>query len=131
MTSDASSARRCLMSAYYQIFARTVRGEEQFAADVAAAAGVDMRKIELGSAVGYGGRRPYAAVEIELSHEFEEDYEVPFGEYPYLITFRDFDGDGAREEEFAREVFAGLAATGGYSLILVYNLSTLLERSDA
>lgn len=119
------------MSAYYQIFTRTVRGEEEFVADVGVAAGVNMHKIEFESPAGYGGKRPYAAVEIELSHEFEEDYGIPFREYPYLITFRDFDNNKDREEEFAREVFSGLASTGRYSLLLVYNLSTLLERSGA
>lgn len=119
------------MSAYHQIFARTSGTEDEFVHDVAAAAGVQMHKTESGSPVSYGGKRPYAAVEIELSHQFEEDYGIPFGEYPLLITIRDFDNNKDREEEFAREVFSGLASTGRYSLLLVYNLSTLLERSDA
>ena len=119
------------MTAYHQIFARTNRSVGQFVADVAVAAGVEMDKINFKSPVEYGGKRPYAAVEIELSHDFDEDYGIPFDEYPYIITFRDFDGNKSREEDFAREVFAQLAPAGGYSLLLVYNLSTLLERSDA
>lgn len=119
------------MSAYHQIFARTSRTEGEFVHDVADAAGVGMHKIEPEGPVGYAGKRPYAAVEIELSHEFEEDYGIPFEEYPYLITIRDFEGNKDREEQFAREVFANLASTGHYSLLLVYNLSALLERTDA
>jgi hypothetical protein len=119
------------MSAYHQIFARTARTGEEFAADVGAAAGVRMEKVESGGPAGYAGKRPYAAVEIELSHDFEEDYGIPFEEYPLVITFRDFDGEKAREEEFAREVFARLASSGNYSLLLVFNLSKLLERHDA
>lgn len=118
------------MTAYHQIFVRTDRSVDQFVADVAAAAGVEMDETGSGGPVRYGGKRPNAAVEIELSHEFEEDYGIPFEEYPYIITLRDFDGNNSREEEFAREVFANLSSAGGYSLLLVYNLSTLLERSD-
>lgn len=118
------------MSAYHQIFVRTARSASDLAADVAAVAAVQLTE-DPGGPIRYAGKRPYAAVEIELSHEFEEDYGIPFDEYQQVITFRDFDGNEAREEEFAREVFGGLAATGKYSLLLVYNLSTLLERSDA
>lgn len=118
------------MTAYYQIFVRTNRSVDQFVADVEAAAGVEMDEIDSGGPVRYGGKRPYAAVEIELSHEFEEDYGIPFDEYPYIVTIRDFDGNDSRAEEFAREVFANLSLAGGYSLLLVYNLSALLESSD-
>lgn len=119
------------MSAYHQIFVRTDRGVEELVSDVGAAAEVQMHEIEFDSPVDYGGKRSYAAVEIELSHDFEEDYGIPFQEYPYIVTFRDFDSDKDREEAFAREVFGKLAALGKYSLMLVYNLDTLLERSAA
>lgn len=120
------------MSTYHQIFVRTRRSESELAADVARAVGVPVTKAENGNnPIKYGGKRPYAAVEIELTHDFLDDYGIPFEQYPIVITFRDFDQDMSRQEAFAREVFGKLSSSGNYSMILVFDLTELLERSDA
>ena len=118
------------MSTYHQIFVRTMRTESELAADVGVAADVQLTE-DPDSPIRYAGKRPYAAVEIESSHDFLDDYGIPFEQYPIVITIRDFDRDMSRQEAFAREVFSQLADLGKYSLLLVYNLDTLLERSDA
>jgi hypothetical protein len=120
------------VSTYHQIFVRTARSEGELVADVARAAKVRMTKAEDDyNPIKYGGKRPYAAVEIELTHDFMEDYGIPFEQYPIVITFRDFDQDMNRQEAFAKEVFDKLSSSGDYSMMLVYDLSTLLERTNA
>jgi hypothetical protein len=53
---------------------------------------------------------------------------MPFSEYPVIVTIRDFDGDLERQESLARDIYRRLCAYGGYSLLLVFDLSSLLER---
>lgn len=117
------------VSSYHQIFVRTTQSASELAADVGVAAGVQLTE-EPENPIRYAGKKPYAAIEIELSHDFADDYGIPFEKYPIVITIRDFDRDMVRQEAVAREVFSKLAASGKYSLILVYNLDTLLDRSD-
>ncbi len=121
------------MSAYHEIFVRTDKGENDFLADVSAAAGTSLHPVpdEKNKDVSYAGRGDHAAIEIELSHALEEDYGIPFQRYPILITLRDFDSDKTREEELARSLFQQLCRRGGYELLLVFNVSRLLDSCPA
>jgi hypothetical protein len=67
-----------------------------------------------------------AAVEIELSHEFEDDRGIPLSQYPIIITVRDYASDKGREETVARQIF-GVLCGQGYSLLLVLGLQKLLD----
>ena len=117
------------MSAYHEIFVRTDRATEQFLSDVAAAIGVPIDPIadEINEYIDYAGQIEHAAIEIEMTHEFEEDYGIPFEQYPIDITVRDFGSDKQREEALARDIFGKLCQRG-YSLLLVFNLARLLDR---
>jgi len=117
------------MSAYHEIFVHTDKGENDLLADVSAAAGTPLHPVpdEKNKDVSYAGRADHAAIEIEMSHELEEDYGIPLHRYPILITVRDFDSDKTREEELARGLFQQLCRRGGYELLLVFNASRLLD----
>jgi hypothetical protein len=80
--------------------------------------------------IDYAANLGQAAVEVELSHEYEEDYGIPFERYASLFTVRDFGSDLARQEALAREIFERLASLGRYSLMLVLDLEQLIEKDD-
>ncbi len=71
----------------------------------------------------------YWVVEVETSHGYEDDFGIPFSEYPIAITIRDLEGDKQREESAARSIFDNLASVGGYSQLLVFDLQKLLAAS--
>ncbi len=114
------------MSAYHEIFIRTDKPIEQLIADVSAAAGAPIDRDETRQ-IPYAGSLSYAAVEIEFSHEFEQDAGMNFALYPILLTVRDFDNNKTREEELARDIFHKLCGMG-YSLMLVFDLQVLLDQ---
>lgn len=115
------------MSAYHQIFARRQRPEERLVSDVAAAIGAPLAPVGgQAGGIAYAGQAGRAAVEIEMSHEFEDDRGIPFSTYPIVITVRDYDGDKKREETVARDLF-GVLCGQGYSLLLVLDLQKLLD----
>ena len=116
------------MSAYHQIFARRQRPPQQLVSDVAAAIGASLAPVggQAGEGIAYAGQAGRAAVEIEMSHEFEDDRGIPFSRYPIVITVRDYDSDKGREETVAREIFGALCGHG-YSLLLVLDLQKLLD----
>lgn len=116
------------MSAYHQIFVRTDHSEPQLVADVSLAAGCTIRPVEptLASTIAYGCVGDHSVVEIELSHDFEEDFGMRFSDYPILITVRDLDKNKEREEDTARALFARLTDLEGYRALLVFNLQRKL-----
>jgi hypothetical protein len=113
------------MSAYHQIFVRGQRPEEQLVSDVAAAIGAPVAPVS-GESIAYAGQVGRAAVEIEMSHEYEDDRGIPLSQYPIIITVRDYDSDKGREETVARQIF-GVLCGQGYSLLLVLGLQKLLD----
>ncbi|MGH3375822.1 MAG: hypothetical protein ACRDP6_13885 [Actinoallomurus sp.] len=119
------------MSSHHQIFVRQEDAEREFPVDVAAASGTVLNEVDdaVSEEIAYAGTTENTAVEIELSHDFEDDYGIPFSAYPMIVTIRDLDRDLERQESLARDVYGRLGALGGYSLLLVFDLSTLLERS--
>lgn len=118
------------MSMYHQIFVRTERSGAQLAADVGLAAGSTLtaRSDDADEGIAYAGKTDQAAIEIEMSHEFDDDYGIPFSRYPVVVTVRDFNGDKACEEQLARSILRGLCGRADYSLMLVFNLSSLLDQ---
>lgn len=116
------------MSAYHQIFIHTDRPLDILLADLASASGAALRPCE-DEFIDYSVSVQRAAVELELHHDFEEDFGIPFERYESLVTIRDFDSDKDREEVVARRIFSHLASTGRYSLALVFDLQRLLTAS--
>jgi hypothetical protein len=113
------------MSTYHQIFVRAAGPPETLLADLAAICGTAFTKIDEGQ-VDYASHTDTAFVDLELSHEFDADRDMPFDQYPWLITIRDRDRDQERQQQAAREIFDGLAATGRYRLMLTHDVQLLL-----
>lgn len=116
------------MSAYHEIFIHTAEPLDVLLADLATASGAELRPRD-GTPVDYSVGLEHAAVELELQHDFEEDFGIPFERYERVVTIRDFDRDKDREEALARRLYASLTSTGRYRLVLVYNLQRLLAAS--
>jgi hypothetical protein len=114
------------VSAHHQVFVRTRYPVDRLVADVGAAAGTRMVPVR-DSEVAFAGSVGYAAVEVELSHNFEDDAELDFTAYPVLVTVRDFDRDQARQQQLALAIAAALAGEG-HELLVVFDLQRLIER---
>ncbi|NUP18988.1 MAG: hypothetical protein HOZ81_23435 [Streptomyces sp.] len=117
------------MSEYHYIFIRPGFPREQLVQDIAAACGAEMRPMDA-EFVDFAGNLGHAAVEVELTHEYEDDHGMPFDRYDSLFTVRDFDSNLERQETTARRIFENLSALGRYNLILVRDLQELLASSD-
>jgi hypothetical protein len=118
------------LSEHHQIFIHPRLPVDQLIADITSACGVPLRAVE-GGPIDYAAHLGHAAVEVELSHEYEEDRGMSFPSYDSLITVRDFDSDIGRQEETARRIFSGLASRQRYSLMLVLDLQQLIEKTTS
>ncbi|MCT9081143.1 hypothetical protein [Streptomyces fulvoviolaceus] len=81
--------------------------------------------------IDYAVKLGRAAVELEFTHDYEEDRGMPFERYDSLFTVRDFDSNLERQEATARGIFERLAALGRYDLLLVRDLQEFLAASEA
>jgi hypothetical protein len=118
------------MSAYHQIFVRTDKPVRQFIRELSSAAGAEIDALESpADGIVYGGSVDNAIVEVELHHDFDNDRDMTFSQYPMLITVRELESDKTREARIARNVFDRLAEAGGYELLLVFDLQRLLART--
>ncbi|WP_065964932.1 hypothetical protein [Streptomyces sparsogenes] len=114
------------MSEYHYVFISPGRPRERLLSDISYACGVDLRSAS-SEFVDYSANLGYAAVEVELSHEYEEAYGIPFEAYDSLLAVRDFGSDLVRQENLARAIFRNLASLERYSLALVLDLQVLLD----
>ncbi|NKY35946.1 hypothetical protein HGA13_23140 [Nocardia speluncae] len=67
-------------------------------------------------------------VELEMSHEYEDDLGIPFSKYPIVITVRDLNSNRTREESTARWLLDKVCSITGSHGILVEDLQRMLER---
>ncbi|TYK43775.1 hypothetical protein [Actinomadura decatromicini] len=119
------------MSSYYQIFIRAPGAGEREVAAVAAAAGCPLEPTGEGDdGVAFAGRVGSTKVQVELSHDFDDDYGIAFSSYPMVVTVIDLERDKAREEACVRSIFHRLAEGGEYSMVLVFDLSVPIDRFD-
>lgn len=117
------------MSSYHQIFVQTGKPEDQLVADIAAAAGCRLRKLDTTDApIEYTGRTRRVAVEVGLHHNVEDGPGISFSQYPVLITLRSLDSEKPHEEMVAKEVFNKLVDTTHYTMILTFNLCNMLKK---
>lgn len=120
------------MSSYHEIFIRTDNSTEQLIADLAAAANCKMERLGPEyDPIAYAGQVDNAAVEVELHHDFEDDFGMRFSRYPIVITFRSFASDKAHEKKVAKDIFGKMAAIGGYAMILAFDLQSLIAEHPA
>jgi hypothetical protein len=88
-----------------------------------------MRKFDTkDNPIAYAGRTRDVAVEVELHHDFEDDFGMKFSQYPVVITLRSFDSDKAHEEAVAKDAFEKMAAIGNYALLLTFDLQRLIAK---
>jgi hypothetical protein len=119
-----------MMSTYHQIFVHSAEPSGTLLADLTAICGAPFATIDDGQ-VDYASHTDTAFVDLELSHEFDADRDMPIDQYPWLITIRDRDRDQERQERVAREIFDALATTGRYRLMLTRDLQRLLAMHPA
>ncbi|PWI17769.1 hypothetical protein DI272_29115 [Streptomyces sp. Act143] len=118
------------MSEYHYIFIRPGLPRDRLIQDISAACGAELSHTE-DEFIDRAGNLGHAAVEVEFSHEYEDDHGMPFQRYDSLLTIRDFDTDRKRQEATARRIFENLRAFDRYDLILVRDLQELLASSSA
>ncbi|MEV3962500.1 hypothetical protein AB0M34_16630 [Nocardia sp. NPDC050193] len=119
------------MSSYHQIFLKGSADGPALAEALTVITGCAPRKQVLSSGVSvqsffFG----HAVVDLEMFHEYEDDFGIPFSDYPVMITVRDLDSDKLREEATAKRLFDGLTARGNISGILVFDLQKLIGQHD-
>ncbi|MEV2212959.1 hypothetical protein AB0H86_16150 [Streptomyces sp. NPDC050997] len=116
------------MSEYHYIFLRPGIPREQVVRDIATACGAEVRPVDT-QFIDCAANLGHAAVEVEFTHEYEDDHGMAFEQYDSLFTVRDFDSNLERQEATARQIFENLSALGRYDLILVRDLQELLASS--
>ncbi|UXY32341.1 hypothetical protein [Streptomyces sp. HUAS TT20] len=109
------------MSEYRYIFIRPGFPRDQLIRDAAATCGAEIRPVD-SEFVDYTANLGYAAVEVEFTHEYEEDHDS-------LFAVRDFNSNLERQEATARRIFKNLAALDRYELLLVRGLQERLASS--
>jgi hypothetical protein len=114
------------MSAYHEIFLRPGRPVPSLVADISAACGAPLREADA-EFIDYSATIGRAAVELELSNEYDNDFGIPFEDFDVSLTIRDFDSDKERELRTAYQIFHNLAGTGKYALLLVFDLQKLID----
>ncbi|MFI6171678.1 hypothetical protein ACIBCN_33205 [Nocardia sp. NPDC051052] len=111
------------MSAYYEIFLKTVKPFDEVIEDVGRAVGVELASEPSSNAVlFYRAVTDSSVIEVESSHAYEDDYGIEFSRFPIVITVRDLDSDKDREESTALSLLQFLAKDGGYAGLLVFDL---------
>ncbi|MGW6208162.1 hypothetical protein ACWF9B_31545 [Streptomyces sp. NPDC055089] len=114
------------MSTSHAIFINPRRPVEGLVSDIGSACGALLHATTPGF-IDYSASLGHAAVELELSHDYEEDHGIRFEDYDSLITVRDFDSNIQRQEQTATEIFRRLAHLGKYSLVLVRDFQEMLD----
>jgi hypothetical protein len=114
------------VSEYHYVFVNPGHPHDQLISDLSWACGVQPKPVK-SEFIDYAANLAYAAVEVEFSHDYEEDQGMPFERYEALFTVRDFDSNTPRQEGLARQIFARLASLGKYSLLLTLDLQQFIE----
>ncbi|MGW0910472.1 hypothetical protein ACWD1Z_01815 [Streptomyces sp. NPDC002784] len=116
------------MSEYHHVFIHPGSPRPQLVHDIAAACDLDLKPTDA-EFIDYSADLGHTAVELEFTHDYENDHGIPFERYDSLITVRDFDSDLQRQEETARRLFEQLTSLGRYDLMLVRDMQALLAQS--
>lgn len=120
------------MSAYHQIFLRTSKPEHDLISIIGVASGAELEQVKTSpESVMFGVRAGNFVIEVEFEHDFGDDFGISFSRYPIVITIRDVDSNKNREAETAKSIFDDLCTKGVGSLVLVFNLSTLLAECNS
>jgi hypothetical protein len=118
------------MSAYDQVFLAPIHPmtERELVADLDAALGTTFVE-EPSDYAQYLSVTPDLALDLG-THEFENDRDMLFENYPYLITVRKIGRDATFQADAARRIFDALKTTSRYRLLLVSDLQRKLDEHD-
>ncbi|MFE9422528.1 hypothetical protein ACFYNO_06145 [Kitasatospora sp. NPDC006697] len=116
------------MSSYHYIFIRSSTSEGQLVGDISGACGIPLRRPG-GELVDWSAKVDRAAVELELSHDFEADHGIQLERYQSVLVIRDLDRDLERQQLLAERIFDGLAEVGRYELVLMFDIQEVIARS--
>jgi hypothetical protein len=117
------------MSTYHEIFIHPGHPVEQLISDISFACGVRLEPVEHRD-ITHAANLGFAAVDVELSHDYVEDQGMPFESYDTLLTVRDLGNDLERQEAVARRIFESLATLQRYRLLLVLDLQQHIESAE-
>ncbi|MGW0178291.1 hypothetical protein [Nocardia sp. NPDC003345] len=117
------------MSAYHQIFLdRSAEGRVV----VEALARITGSAPQRGDASDGSGVQMFifgrSVVELEMSHNYEDDLGIAFSDFPTMITVRNLDSDKSKEMQTAKRLFDELMKYGSFGGILVFDLQKILAR---
>jgi hypothetical protein len=118
------------MSAHEYVFLAPVRPltESEMVGDLNAA--LDTKFIEQPSDYAkYLYSSPGLALDLG-THDFDNDRDMLFEQYPYVMTVRKVGRDPTFQAVAAGRLFDALKATGRYRLLLVSDLQTKLDEFD-
>ncbi|MFD0026381.1 hypothetical protein [Streptomyces sp. NPDC058382] len=114
------------MSIAHTIFISPGQPVEKLISDIGSACG-SLLHVNTPGCIDYSVSLGHAAVEVELSHDYEEDHGVRFENFDALITVRDFESDGQRQERIAVDIFRNLKHLDTYRMVLVRDFQRLLD----
>lgn len=117
------------MSRYHYVFVHPGHPHDRLISDISWACGVPLGPAE-DEFIDYSANLGHAAIEVELSHEYEEDRGMAFGRYESLFTVRDFGSNLARQGALAHELCTRLASLERYSLLLTLDLQQFVEATS-
>ncbi|MER7725116.1 hypothetical protein [Streptomyces sp. NPDC096323] len=114
------------MSITHTIFISPGQPVERLISDIGSACGSPLH-VKTPGYIDYSVSLGHAAVEVELSHDYEEDHGIRFEDYDALITVRDFGSDVQRQEQIAADIFRNLTRLDTYRMVLVRDFQRLLD----
>ncbi|MEK8173737.1 hypothetical protein NKH77_46850 [Streptomyces sp. M19] len=117
------------MSRYHYVFIKPGQPAERLVSDISTACGTRLRPVD-DEFIDYAANLGSSAVEVELTHEYEEAFGMPFEKYDALCSVRDFESDLTRQGNVARQIFANLASLNRYSLLLTLDLQVLIDTAE-
>jgi hypothetical protein len=119
------------VSDYHYVFVAPVEptSENRLAADLGRTLAVDFRE-RPSTYAAFLAATDGASLDLG-THDYENDRDMPFEDYPYVITVRRIGQSRDSQEACARRVFDQLESTGRYRLMVVDDLQRRVDRLDA
>lgn len=116
------------MSSYHQIFIDTNMDESTLVTAIQTITGARPRTQQApGGATLKAFILNNTAVELETSHDYEDDLGIPFSKFRTVITVRDLNSNKTREESTARWLFDQLCNATAHGLLVV-DLQKVIDR---
>ncbi|MDY0810581.1 hypothetical protein [Kitasatospora purpeofusca] len=114
------------MSSYHYLFIRPALPSRDVVADISAAIGTRLRRLE-SEFFEYGGKCGRVILELEMDNDYEEDFGIPLDRYQSVLNVRDPLGDLGLQEEVAVQIMHSLAEFDRYWLALTRDMQALVE----